>query len=186
METADDDSQDCTEYENTLKMCLAADEFAADVDRQRAFEVHGNAVRETLVTENISVPSSPENFDEIRVFSDRYDNVATAHIVAEQNDGTREIEFHVLPQTDETFAVKKTESGLRRFESDDVKPAKICNTSTYCDGYCRCAAPEPDCDPNCNAGYEVKERCCQYNGGSYECETLNRTCTDSCPENACS
>jgi hypothetical protein len=80
----------------------------------------------------------------------------------------------------EAFAFEKTESGLRRFEADTVKPAEFCQTDTYCtDDYCSCSATGPDC-PNCDAGVEEDERCCTYSNGSTSCEIADRRCVSEC------
>lgn len=164
------------------KIQRAAEAFATNRAVEQALLDTGAPVRETLEAEGISLSLGHEEFDEVRTFGEERDGVPTAHIVAERNDGAREIEFHVFPQADDAFAVEKTDSGLRRFEADDVKPAEFCETSTYCDGYCQCSATQP-CGTDCEAGYEVEERCCQYSDGSYECERISEQCTYDCPGN---
>lgn len=163
------------------EMRRAANAFATADAVERALGM-GARVSETLESEGISLDLDPETFDEVRTFPDRHDGVPTAHIVAERRDDDRTVELHVLPQADETFAVETTDSGLRRFDSNSVKPAEFCETSTYCDGYCQCSATQP-CGNDCEAGYEIEERCCTYSDGSTSCETLSSTCTYDCPGN---
>ncbi|WP_128476676.1 hypothetical protein [Halorussus pelagicus] len=173
------------DVERSIEMRRAAETFATDDAIQQALAGYGESIKAQLEAEGISTDLDAADFDEVRSFPDEEDGVATAHIVAEREDADREIEVHVLPQADRSFAVEKTDSGNRHFEDGDVQPMIDCSTNTYCDGYCQCMAPTPDCSKNCHAGFEIEERCCLYADGSYDCETLNQDCTDSCPGTDC-
>lgn len=170
--------------ERSLENKRAKEAFADGAAVDRALHITAADVREQLAKEGISIGTSREEFDDVRVFPDRDEGTSTAHIVAERDYSSRTVELHVLPQANRTFAFEKTDAGFRRFDGDSVEPVKICNTETYCSGYCQCSATTP-CGRDCAAGYEVKERCCKYSDGTTECETLSRTCTYDCPGDDC-
>lgn len=178
------DSATPSELERSFEMKRAAEPFTDRDAVQRALSDHAEEVRERLAAEGISLSLSYDGFDEVRSFPDSEDGVATAHIVAEQEDDTRRIELHVLPQADRTFAFvdKGSDASRLKVEGNSVEPMVYCETSTYCDGYCQCSATQP-CGNDCEAGYEVTEECCTYSDGSTSCEIKDRTCTYDCPGN---
>lgn len=173
-----------TEPGRSWEMERAAEAFTTDGAVERLLLDKGAPVRETFESEGISLDLAYEEFDEMRTFPDERDGTPTAHIVAEREDDARTVEFHVLPQVNEAFAFEKTDSGLRRFESDDVRPAEFCETDTYCDGYCNPYATKP-CGHQYADGIKVKERCCKYSDGSTSCEKVSEECTDDCPGYSC-
>lgn len=176
------ESNVATNLRHSPEMKRAAKAFATVDAVERALLDRGAPVQATLEREGISLNLAYEEFDEVRTFPDERDGTPTAHIVAEREDDARKVELHVLPQADEAFAFEVTDSGLRRFDSNNVQPAEFCETSTYCDGYCQCSVTMP-CGNDCEAGYEVEERCCKYSDGSTSCETLSESCTSNCPGN---
>lgn len=176
-----------SDFRNELERSIAkrrAVEALDDEAVEAALSEKGEALRETLEAEDISVDFSREAFDEIRTLGDVRDGEATAHIVAKREDAERTLELHAFPQADESFAVEQTDSGLRRFEDEEVKPARFCETSTTCDGYCAPVATTP-CGQQYLNGIEVEERCCTYSDGSTSCTTISENCTGDCPGYSC-
>lgn len=177
MGTASTEGRGATEKRQLKQQ--AADAFATDRAVQQALKLHGKPVWKTLESAGSTIDLTLGEFNEVRTFPDERDGVPTAHIVSERDEGTREIEFHILPQVGEAFAVEKTDTGLRRFEAEAVKPAEFCQEDTYCNGYCQCEATGEDCY-NCDAGWKEMERCCTYSDGSTSCEIINNNCVSEC------
>lgn len=170
----------------STKLARVKQEYSQQEAIENALTARGQKIRDSLDNNGIKLPLELEQFDEMRVFSEVYDDISTAHIVAVHEKSNRWAECHILPHVDKVFAYTKTSEGLQYYPSGESDPVQVmyCYEDTYCDEEhcCQCSVPTPDCDPNCDASYKYQRRCCRLGDGSWDCNTVDSWCSYDCPE----